>query len=239
VVLLSLLLLFLLAIPLLEPIGADHPHLVRGTMFLLFVTVLLSAVFTVCDSRQRRVIAIFLVGSTAVTHTVRFFIQTDAVLVADLLLGGAFLFYAVVLILKSLFERDRVNFNLICASLCVYLLLGILWANIYSLIDVAEVDAFHYSLPEEGEMRFGGELSTTPLYYSFVTMTTLGYGDVIPKTVSARMLAAFQALLGQLYLAVLVARLVGLHISQSTATAPAVPESNPDSGPEPRNSGAG
>ena len=55
-----------------------------------------------------------------------------------------------------------------------------------------------------------------PIYYSFVTLSTLGYGDIVPKVSAARMLAAVEAITGQLYLAVLVARLVGLHISQST-----------------------
>jgi voltage-gated potassium channel Kch len=52
-------------------------------------------------------------------------------------------------------------------------------------------------------------------YYSYVTLTTLGYGDIIPISTSARSLALLEAMMGQLYLAVLVARLVGLHISQS------------------------
>jgi len=64
-------------------------------------------------------------------------------------------------------------------------------------------------------MRLGGRQSVFPLYYSFVTMTTLGYGDIVPRSSSARMFAAIEALMGQLYLAVLVARLVGLHIFPS------------------------
>ena len=65
-------------------------------------------------------------------------------------------------------------------------------------------------------MRFGGEHSVNPLYYSFVTLTTLGYGDISPASSMARMLAAIEAVVGQVYLTVLVARLVGLHIAQAT-----------------------
>ncbi len=68
---------------------------------------------------------------------------------------------------------------------------------------------------DEGQMRFGGKQSIYPVYFSFVTLTTLGYGDIVPTSATARMLAAAEAVTGQLYLAVLVARLVGLHISQS------------------------
>lgn len=54
-----------------------------------------------------------------------------------------------------------------------------------------------------------------PIYYSFVTMTTLGYGDIVPTNPASRMLSVLQALTGQLYLVVLVARIVGLHITHS------------------------
>ena len=56
----------------------------------------------------------------------------------------------------------------------------------------------------------------TALYYSFVTMSTLGYGDIVPRSSLARMAAALQAIVGQLYLVVLVSRLVGIHIAQAS-----------------------
>jgi hypothetical protein len=67
-------------------------------------------------------------------------------------------------------------------------------------------------------MQLGAGDSVVPLYYSFVTMTTLGYGDIVPHTPTARILSVLQSVMGQLYLAVLVARLVGLQISQSRET---------------------
>jgi hypothetical protein len=66
-------------------------------------------------------------------------------------------------------------------------------------------------------MRFGGEQSLYPIYFSLVTMTTLGYGDITPDSDTSRMLASMEAVIGQIYLAVLVARLVGLQIAQSSA----------------------
>ena len=65
-------------------------------------------------------------------------------------------------------------------------------------------------------MRLRAAEAVLPLYYSFITLTTLGYGDVVPVSAAARMFAAIEAVMGQLYLAVLVARLVGLHISHAT-----------------------
>jgi voltage-gated potassium channel Kch len=64
-------------------------------------------------------------------------------------------------------------------------------------------------------MQFGTDNASLSLYYSFVTLTTLGYGDVSPAVPLSRMLAALEALTGQLYIAVLVARLVALQILHS------------------------
>ena len=65
-------------------------------------------------------------------------------------------------------------------------------------------------------MELGGRATALTLYYSIVTLTTLGYGDITPRTPPARMFAAMEAVTGQIYLTVLVARLVGMHIAHST-----------------------
>ena len=70
-----------------------------------------------------------------------------------------------------------------------------------------------------GSLRHGQDQAFTAaemVYYSFVTLTTLGYGDIVPVSPSARALATLEALTGQLYLTVLVARLVGLHITHAS-----------------------
>ena len=130
-----------------------------------------------------------------------------------------FLGFAVVISLRFLFTAERVTGSTIWASLCVYLLPGVLWASAYSVLDILHPGSFTFTLGESGgagAMRLGGEQSIFPLYFSFVTITTTGYGDIIPTSAEARMLAVLESVTGQLYLAVLVARLVGLHISQST-----------------------
>ncbi len=75
---------------------------------------------------------------------------------------------------------------------------------------------FVIGLEVKREMVFGGEKSLIPMYYSFVALTTLGYGNIVPVSPPARILAILEATLGQIYLTVLVARLVGLHIAHVT-----------------------
>ena len=88
---------------------------------------------------------------------------------------------------------------------------------VYSAVDYVQPGSFRFPLLDEnveGAMRFSDTRAVFPIYFSFVTLTTLGYGDIVPVSASARMLATMEALMGQLYLAVLVARLVGMQVSQ-------------------------
>jgi len=119
-----------------------------------------------------------------------------AILVFDAYLCVAFLGYV--------FRERRVTGNVVAASLCAYLLIGLLWAYLYMMIHRLEEDP-----------SFKGDAINIPnlTYYSFVTMTTLGYGDITPVTPTARAAAMVEAIVGQIYLVVIVARLVALQIT--------------------------
>ena len=189
------------------------------TVAILFSFVVLSAVFAVSRNRKQQVVALLLAAPAVVVQGVYAWRPSDGVAVASHLVGILFLTYAVVLVVRFLFSGDRVTADMIFASLCVYLLLGVAWAIAYSLIEHLEPGSFVFSVVEGGDadlMRFGGERTFIPIYYSLVTMSTLGYGDIIPTSSSARACAALQAVVGPLYLTVLVARLVGLHVSQAS-----------------------
>jgi voltage-gated potassium channel len=101
-----------------------------------------------------------------------------------------------------------VDWNKIIGSFCVYLLLGIIWATLYMMLAALRQGAFN-GLPA------GSWHETLPslLYFSFVTLTTVGYGDITPISPLAHFLALMEAVIGQFYLAVLVASLVGSALS--------------------------
>ena len=145
---------------------------------------------------------------------------------------------ATVLTLWDVLAKGQVDAEKLTGALCVYLLIALLFSYGYWLCDRMLPGAF---APHSA----GGEDLGRWLYFSLVTLTTLGYGDVQPVHPAARTMASMEAVMGQLYLAVLVARLVGLHISQSSretarGNAPAVEESRPASasGPPPFEKGA-
>ncbi len=221
-VLLGALALLIIGAPLVRALGpGTHPRLAEFVIPLLFTVVILASVFATGRSRTTEIIALSLAVPAVILQALQVWLATDGLAIAGHLVGILFLGYAIVLVLKYLFVTRRVSSDLICASLCVYLLIGLLCALAYSLIHFLDPKSFAFSFADESEVqliRFGGEQTIVAIYYSFVTMSTLGYGDIVPISSPARTCASMQAIVGQLYLAVLVARLVGLQVSQSAQT---------------------
>lgn len=194
----------------------------RFGVTFLFSVLLLTSVYALSETRRSMIIAGTAAAPAVVLQWYVTVSQTDGVLVAAHVFGVLFLGYTVAVILRYLLTCAHVTANSIYASLCAYLLLGIIWALAYSLIDVMQPGAFTFALasdPGSWRMQFGGGNSGYALYYSFVTLTTLGYGDIAPVIMPARMLATLEAVTGQIYLAVLVARLVALQIAHSNSQA--------------------
>ncbi|MDH4360306.1 MAG: potassium channel family protein [Nitrospirota bacterium] len=109
---------------------------------------------------------------------------------------------------RNLLLSGAIDINKIIGAICIYLLLGLNWSLFYLITNMAIPDSFHGLTSPD----IGSQLSDL-LYYSFVTITTLGYGDIIPLKPIARTLAYLEAIVGQFYVAVLVAFLVGMYLS--------------------------
>ncbi len=122
--------------------------------------------------------------------------------------GALFLGYAVINILRIVVQSEEVTKETIYAAIVAYMLMALLWAFLYMILELLAPGSF--SFPERtirtDTMRFE--------YFSFVTITTLGYGDIIPLTNKASALALIEAFVGQVYLVALVAWLVGMHVSR-------------------------
>jgi len=108
-------------------------------------------------------------------------------------------------LLSEIFRPGRVSHLRIQGAIAVYLLFGVLWAHAYHIASLLNAGSFRG--PAEELSNVGGWV-----YYSFVTLTTVGYGDITPVSQVARTLSVGEALTGQLYLAVLIARLVAMEI---------------------------
>ncbi len=172
---------------------------------MLLLTIVLCLRATVSNKRVFwACTAIVIMGclSDIISRQVKTVELADTLSNMNLLLDAVFTAWAIILLMKSMFRARRVTADTIVGGICVYLLIGLLWALVYILLNNLK----------SGVISFEGDPSL--FYFSFTTLTTLGYGDIVPKGRFVMMLANFEAISGQIFLAVFIARLVGLHTAQ-------------------------
>lgn len=114
---------------------------------------------------------------------------------------------------RQVLFTGSIDGNKIVGAICIYLLLGLIWAMLYLLI--AEISPSAFNGFEQAEWSENFFAAT---YYSFVTLTTLGYGEITPVLPVARFLAFTEAIIGVFYIAILVASLVGVRMSEHQAS---------------------
>jgi hypothetical protein len=121
-----------------------------------------------------------------------------------------FLSLLVVIILIRVFSEGRITSHRIQGAIAVYLLLGVIWSGGYRLVIYADPEAFNLTGSADEST-----LMSKLVYFSFVTLTTVGYGDITAVHPAARSLALLEALTGQLFPAVLIAKLVSMQVSHN------------------------
>src|SRR5215510_9880262 len=177
---------------------------------VLFSLVLLAAVFAVADRKRTLAIALVLAAPAITARWINYFqphvVHPSVFLVCALLL----LAFVIGHLLHFVLRAPVVTVDVLCASIAAYLMLGLMWTVAYWFVDqVTPGGAFSFNT-ERGSHTMNG---FTGFYFSFVTLSTVGYGDVTPVSQAARLLAAMEAMTGLLYVAVLIARLVSLYSS--------------------------
>lgn len=135
----------------------------------------------------------------------------EALYPVALSLRVAFFGTVLVRLFADVLKRRRINMDAVLGACCVYLLLGIGWSGIYSLIEWAAPGSFNLPVAARAGASTGW-IELELVYFSLITMTTVGYGDITPASDPARIVAAVEALLAQLYLAIIIARLVGMEL---------------------------
>jgi hypothetical protein len=200
--LLSILLIFIL-----QPFLRDFIAL--SLLMEIFITaILISAVYAAGRKRSLFITAFILAALTALTRWSDQLLHNRTLAVLEEFLTLFFFGFMVVVILVYLFREKEVTSDLIMGSICGYFLLGFLWSSLYSLLEIFKAGSFQ--IPEIIYTE------TSPFnYYSFVTLTTLGYGDVTPISSPAQSFSVLEAVAGQLFIAILISRLVAIHVAQS------------------------
>lgn len=174
----------------------------------LFSLALLAAVLAVAERKAVLVIAIVLaipaIVGRWINHFEPYIVSPVIFLTAALILIA----FVVANLLRFVFRAPSVDMEVLCASISAYLMLGLMWAVAYWLVDqLTPGGAFSFNT-NSGPRSMNG---FTGFYFSFITLSTVGYGDITPVSRAARWLAAMEAMTGLLYVAVLIARLVSLY----------------------------
>jgi len=146
--------------------------------------------------------------ASGVESTQRWSLGTSSV--AFILLTGC-----VIVVLAYIYRSPRVTLDVMLASVTAYLLIALAFAALYSL--VFHLDSQSFRLPEWIERGSVEAVQTEMVYFSLVTLATLGYGDILPSSPFTQMLAVLEAVIGQFFMTVLVAWLVGMFISHNFA----------------------
>lgn len=178
-----------------------------------FTLILISGVFAVSP---RHSIKVVMVISAIGAFALRWLVLVQPTLplrIADLASTVFFLILLALIVMRQVFKEGHITPYRIMGAVAVYLLIGLAFADAYQLIFLIRENAFAFSTGlAEREVFF-----SRFLYFSFVTLTTLGYGDITPLHPAAKSLVMLQGIVGMLFPAIMITRLVGMEIESRKA----------------------
>ncbi len=177
-------------------------HYAHSLLSTLGVVVFVAGGYAACTSKRSLVILLVLAVPWILAEW--FFPESEVVYMSSF-----FFFYLIVLLLRMIIATDEITSNVLYGAVCVYLLLGILWATIYGFINEVFPGSIFLGMVQDTHHHH--EEINQFLYFSYTTLTTLGYGDITSVAPVGRLMAVFEAMTGQLFLAFLVARLVSIY----------------------------
>ncbi len=179
-------------------------------LYLLKALVVLAIIYEVSYTKWQFFLALMIALPSLFFN---WFPETDAFRIIRIFLDTLLYVYAIFMILSILMPQQSADIETIYGAISLYILLGLCWANLYGLIELMSPSSFVFSNPA---ILRPFEWSDY-LYYSFVTLTTLGYGDIVPIAPQARSCAILEAIAGVIFIAVMVSKTVGLYVSSVRA----------------------
>jgi voltage-gated potassium channel len=203
--LLIALLILLITIPLADDLNLASAPLVRS---LVFSVLLVVGIWSLRGGGRFFAVGMAFVVAGVALNVTAINLHSPFLQFGSILSLIGFLLVAITYTMKQVVLSNEISLNRIVGAICIYLLLGVIWAMTYTVVELASPESFAGFAPT-GDQGWDSEW----LYFSFVTMTTLGYGDILPISATARGLAYIQAVVGQFYIAILVAGLVSAYVS--------------------------
>ncbi len=197
------LLLYIVGSPFLEP----YPSL-SVLAHISLSMVLFAAVYAVRKQNKQRSIALALLLPLIVFYWLGIYDLVSYSRLGSHLLFSVFYGLLVHSFIAQIKQSHSVSSNVLFATFSLYLILGLFWGTLYTLLEELSPGSYSGVLLESSQ-----DINHAFNYFSFVTLTTLGYGDITPQTAGASSLCQMEAIVGQFFTAVVVAWLVGMHVS--------------------------
>ena len=184
----------------------------RFTAIRIFLDIFLTAIFismiyVISPKRGFFIAGALLVVVMLTSFWLQHYIQNKGLAAISMLLGVLFVGLVIASILGSILKAEEVNQEIIYMAILLYLLAALMWAFLYTFLELVDPASLNIDLDHANRYLLAFQ------YYSFVTITTVGYGDITPVTDVAKAFSVLEAICGQLYLVVAVAGLVGMHVS--------------------------
>lgn len=202
---------------LVSPVASERSPEIHG---LTSTAALLICVFSMSTSRRFHVAGWLLVAAKMLLAAGGHFHPSSAIFVAETIVLFSFFVLAGIFTLRRVLEEDFVDLNRIAGAISIYMLIGLVWSSLYFFVYLLTPDAFMGLVaPAGSEVGRLTAITMDLLYYSYVTLSTLGYGDITPVGRLAQSLAYLEAICGVMYVAVLVAALVGSYGNKRVAQA--------------------
>jgi len=185
-------------------------RLINGMVFTLL---LLVGLLTMTKRREFQALATMIVVLTILTRAARRFFGVAGLEILDGLLTLLCTIGFLVIVLWQVYREGPVTAHRIQGAVAGYLLLSVIFAIAYSLAEMIQPGSFQMSSVQD-QLRAESVMDRSFYYFSVVTLTTTGFGDIAAVSSSARTIVMMEALIGQLYPAILIARLVSLHVEE-------------------------
>jgi hypothetical protein len=188
-----------------------YPNLIgqnwgREVLAVLFAAIVVSVVYALGGSHRRLIVAAIFGTVLVVFQWIYFQTGNRLIFAIDIAAFIVFTTFALVQLFVYLMRQGAITADKLHAALAIYLLSGFFWAGLYLLLFDIDPASFSFKTPDDLPLDYFGML-----YFSFTTLTSVGYGDIVPVSPRAQSLVILEQVAGVFYVAVLIARLAGVY----------------------------
>jgi len=212
----TVLLMTILLLLVSQPIFSSHTY-AQSFATAAISLVLLAALYATRAMKTYFIVALILMVPAMGTRVALLFTGNPAIEAIGAITSCLFLAVTVVALVSRLFIVKSVTLDTISAAICAYMLTGVAFAYAFAAVELHHPGSFSAVLFQRPASNIAPLMASLHnfIYYSFVCLTTTGFGDIAPISEGARSLSEMESVFGQLYMAILIARLVSLEVAQS------------------------